>query len=74
MSGAHRFVFDGGTGHTQVQLAVLLDAGVDQGLDRSLFLEEQEGIAWRKGQTNTNIRICVGPIVTLGLLMVSECT
>ena len=48
MQLSHRFVFDGGAGHTQVELAVLLDAGVDQGLDRSLLLEEQEGVAWRE--------------------------
>ena len=50
MCGAYRFVFDGGTGHTQVELPVLFDAGVDQSLDRSLFLEEQEGVAWREEQ------------------------
>lgn len=49
----HRFVFDGGTGHTQVELAVLLDAGVNQGLDRGLFLEQQKGVAWgKKEQTH----------------------
>lgn len=51
MSAAYRFVFDGGTGYTQVELAILLDAGVDQGLNRSLFLEEQEGVAWKEEQT-----------------------
>lgn len=45
---AHRFVFDGGTGDTQVELAILLDAGVDQSLNRGLFLEEQEGVAWKE--------------------------
>lgn len=45
---AYRFVFDGRTGYTQVELAILLNAGIDQGLNRSLFLEEQEGIAWKK--------------------------
>lgn len=39
------FVFDGGTGYTQVELAILLDAGIDQSLNRGLFLEEQEGVA-----------------------------
>lgn len=50
MSAAYRFVFDGGTGYTQVELAILLDAGVDQGLNRSLFLEEQESVAWKEEQ------------------------
>lgn len=36
----YRFVFDGGTGHAKVELAVLLDAGVNQGLNRGLLLEE----------------------------------
>lgn len=44
---AYRFVFDGGTGYTKVELAILLNAGVNQGLNRSLFLEEQEGVAWK---------------------------
>lgn len=42
------FVFDGGTGYTQVELAILLDAGIDQSLNRGLFLEEQEGVAWEE--------------------------
>lgn len=53
MSATYRFVFDGGTGYTQVEFAILLDAGVDQGLNRSLFLEQQEGVAWREEQTGT---------------------
>ena len=44
---AYRLVFDGGTGHAEVQLAVLLDAGVNQGLDGGLLLEQQEGVAWQ---------------------------
>ena len=44
-SATHRFVFDGGTGHAQVQFTILLDAGVNQGLNRGLLLEQQEGIA-----------------------------
>lgn len=51
MSPAYRFVFDGGTGYTQVELPVLLDAGVDQGLNGSLLLEEQEGVACKEEQT-----------------------
>lgn len=47
MSATYRFVFDGGTGYTQVELAILLDAGVDQGLNRGFFLEQQEGVAWK---------------------------
>lgn len=43
-AGTHRFVFDGGTGHTQVEFSILLDAGVDQGLNGGLFLEQQEGV------------------------------
>lgn len=43
-----RLVFDGGAGHTEVQLAVLLDAGVDQSLHRALVLEQQEGVACAK--------------------------
>lgn len=43
-----RLVFDGGAGHTEVQLAVLLDAGIDQGLHRALVLEQQEGVACAK--------------------------
>lgn len=42
-----RLVFDGGAGHTEVQLAVLLDAGVNQSLHWALVLEEQEGVAYR---------------------------
>lgn len=38
-------VFDGGAGHAEVQLAVLLDAGVNQGLHGALVLEQQEGVA-----------------------------
>lgn len=41
-------VFDGGAGHTEVQLAILLDAGIDQGLHRALVLEQQEGVACTK--------------------------
>lgn len=48
MFAAYRFVFDGGTGYTQVELAILLDAGIDQSLNRGLFLEEQEGVAWKE--------------------------
>lgn len=43
-----RLVFDGGAGHTEVQLAVLLDAGIDQSLHGALILEQQEGIAYTK--------------------------
>lgn len=46
----HWFVFDGGTGDTQVEFAVLLDAGVNQSLDRGLLLEEQEGVSWKRRQ------------------------
>lgn len=53
----HWFVFDGGAGYTQVQLSILLNAGIDQGLDWSLFLEQQEGITWNK---RTNKYICKG--------------
>lgn len=49
MSATYWFVFDCGTGYTQVELAILLDAGVNQGLDRGLFLEQQEGVAWKRG-------------------------
>lgn len=48
MFATYRFVFDGGTGHTQVKLAVLLNASIDQSLNRGLFLEEKEGVAWKK--------------------------
>lgn len=43
-----RLVFDGGTRYTEVQLAVLLDAGIDQSLHWALILEEEEGIACTK--------------------------
>lgn len=43
-----RLVFDGGAGHTEVQLAVLFDAGIDQSLHRALILEQQEGVAYTK--------------------------
>lgn len=43
-----RLVFDGRTGHTEVKLAILLDAGIDQSLHRALVLEEQEGVACTK--------------------------
>lgn len=56
---AHWFVFDGGTGHTQVELAVLLHAGVDQGLDRGLLLEEQEGVAWREEEAAVILQLKV---------------
>ena len=55
MSATYRFVFDGGTGYTQVELAILLDAGVDQGLNRGFFLEQQEGVAW-KWRTDRDFR------------------
>lgn len=53
----HWFVFDGGTGYTQVELAILLDAGINQSLNRGLFLEEQEGVACEEetGLLDTNI-------------------
>lgn len=60
----HRFVFDGGAGHTQVQLAVLLHAGVDQGLDRGLLLEEQEGIAWKAEEPG--VSLSAKALITLG--------
>lgn len=44
----HRFVFDGGAGDTQVQFAVLLDAGIDQGLNRTLVLEQQECVPYTR--------------------------
>ena len=43
----HRLVFDGGTGDTQVQFAVLLNAGIDQSLNRALVLKQQECISWK---------------------------
>lgn len=52
MRDTHRLVLDGGAGDAQVQLAVLLDAGVDQSLDRALVLEEQERVAC--GETREN--------------------
>ena len=48
--GAYGLVLDGGAGHAEVQLAVLLDAGVDQRLDGGLLLEQQEGVAWRRSR------------------------
>lgn len=47
----HRLVFDGGAGDAQVQLPVLLDAGVDEGLDRALVLEQQERISCKRAAT-----------------------
>lgn len=47
----HRLVFDGGAGDAQVQLAVLLDAGVDEGLDGALVLEQQERISCKRAAT-----------------------
>lgn len=44
----HRLVFDGGAGDAQVQLAVLLNAGINQGLNGALVLEQQERISWQK--------------------------
>lgn len=41
-----RLVFDGGAGHAEVKLAVLLDAGIDQSLHWALILKQQEGIAY----------------------------
>lgn len=43
-----RLVFDGRAGHTEVQLSVLFDAGIDQSLHGALILEQQEGVSWRK--------------------------
>lgn len=40
-----RLVFDGGAGHAKVELAVLLDAGIDQSLHGALVLEQQEGVS-----------------------------
>ena len=48
-----RLIFDGGAGHTQIELPVLLDAGLDQGLDGALVLEQQEGITYAHTHTNT---------------------
>lgn len=45
VSVTHWFVFDCGAGDTQVQLAILLDAGIDQSLNGGLFLEEKKGVA-----------------------------
>ena len=47
MFDTYRFVLDGGAGYAQVELAILFDAGIDQSLNRGLFLEEQEGVTWR---------------------------
>lgn len=41
----HWFVLDSWAGHTQVELSVFLDAGVNEGLHRGLFLEQQKSIA-----------------------------
>lgn len=38
----YRLVFYGGAGHTEVQFAILLNAGIDQGLNRALVLKQQE--------------------------------
>lgn len=43
----HRFVFDSGAGDTQVKLAILLNAGINQGLNRALILKQQECISWK---------------------------
>lgn len=51
----HWFVFDGGAGDTQVELAVLLHAGFYQGLNGGLLLEQQEGVAW--GATWHHVRV-----------------
>lgn len=42
---SYRLVFDGGTGHTQVQLALFFNACVNQGLHRALLLEQKECVA-----------------------------
>ena len=49
-----RLIFDGGAGHTQIELPVLLDAGLDQGLDGALVLEQQEGITYAHKHTHTH--------------------
>lgn len=41
-------VFDGGAGHAKVELAVLLNAGIDQSLHGALILEQQEGVSCTK--------------------------
>ncbi len=44
----HWFIFNSGARDTQVEFPVLLDAGVNEGLDRTLLLEEQESITCRR--------------------------
>lgn len=41
----YRLVFNGGAGDAKVQLPILLDAGVDEGLDGALILEQQKGVS-----------------------------
>lgn len=48
ISHTHRLVFDSGTGDTQVKFTILLNAGINQRLDRALILEQQECISWKK--------------------------
>lgn len=55
-----RFVFDGWTGYTQVEFSILLNAGVNQSLNRGFFLEKQEGIAFR-GEVGFALSF-VGPV------------
>lgn len=43
----HGLVFDGGAGDAQVQLSILLNAGVNEGLDRAFVLKQQECISWK---------------------------
>lgn len=45
----YRLVFDGGAGDTQVELPILLHAGLNQSLHWTLLLEQQECVTWKTG-------------------------
>lgn len=57
----HRLVFDGGAGDTEVQLAILLNAGINQSLHRALVLKQQESISWER----SDIQIIERPVTGL---------
>lgn len=59
------FVLDSRTGNTQIELSIFFNAGVNQGLNRTLFLEQEECITWKESQTN-----CIFFLVSLFFLVI----
>lgn len=42
----HWFVFNGGTGDAQIEFSIFLNAGINESLNWTFFLEKQEGVTF----------------------------